>query len=144
MTATSPGPGTLVLLRHGESEWNKANLFTGWVDVPLSDKGRAEAARRLGYRLRLVKAGLRQSLQPFVRRGDFFHRHGNPRVFYKGYMLHREISRATLGAVGCDKHRAHQPDRPAPARSTSSRSTRRATAVSTTPATCASGPSSRR
>jgi 2,3-bisphosphoglycerate-dependent phosphoglycerate mutase len=37
--------GTLVLLRHGESEWNKANLFTGWVDVPLSDKGREEAAR---------------------------------------------------------------------------------------------------
>ena len=31
--------------RHGESDWNKANLFTGWVDVPLSDKGRAEAAR---------------------------------------------------------------------------------------------------
>ncbi len=37
--------GTLILLRHGESEWNKANLFTGWVDVPLSDKGRAEATR---------------------------------------------------------------------------------------------------
>jgi 2,3-bisphosphoglycerate-dependent phosphoglycerate mutase len=37
--------GTLVLLRHGESEWNRANLFTGWVDVPLSDKGRAEATR---------------------------------------------------------------------------------------------------
>jgi 2,3-bisphosphoglycerate-dependent phosphoglycerate mutase len=37
--------GTLVLLRHGESEWNQANLFTGWVDVPLTDKGRAEAAR---------------------------------------------------------------------------------------------------
>lgn len=35
---------TLVLLRHGESEWNAKNLFTGWVDVPLSDKGRAEAA----------------------------------------------------------------------------------------------------
>jgi 2,3-bisphosphoglycerate-dependent phosphoglycerate mutase len=34
-----------VLLRHGESEWNKANLFTGWVDVPLSEKGRAEATR---------------------------------------------------------------------------------------------------
>lgn len=34
---------TLVLLRHGESEWNAKNLFTGWVDVPLSDKGRAEA-----------------------------------------------------------------------------------------------------
>ncbi|MCZ2816847.1 phosphoglyceromutase [Modestobacter sp. VKM Ac-2984] len=37
--------GTLILLRHGESEWNKANLFTGWVDVELSEKGRAEAAR---------------------------------------------------------------------------------------------------
>jgi len=36
---------TLVLLRHGESEWNAKNLFTGWVDVDLSDKGRAEAVR---------------------------------------------------------------------------------------------------
>jgi len=36
---------TLVLLRHGESEWNAKNLFTGWVDVALSDKGRAEATR---------------------------------------------------------------------------------------------------
>ncbi|MDR1295392.1 MAG: 2,3-bisphosphoglycerate-dependent phosphoglycerate mutase, partial [Bifidobacteriaceae bacterium] len=36
---------TLVLLRHGESEWNAKNLFTGWVDVPLSEKGRVEAAR---------------------------------------------------------------------------------------------------
>jgi 2,3-bisphosphoglycerate-dependent phosphoglycerate mutase len=35
---------TLVLLRHGESEWNAKNLFTGWVDVPLSEKGRDEAA----------------------------------------------------------------------------------------------------
>lgn len=34
---------TLVLLRHGESEWNQKNLFTGWVDVPLSEKGRGEA-----------------------------------------------------------------------------------------------------
>ncbi|MGZ4752556.1 MAG: 2,3-bisphosphoglycerate-dependent phosphoglycerate mutase, partial [Oryzihumus sp.] len=34
---------TLVLLRHGESVWNAKNLFTGWVDVDLSDKGRAEA-----------------------------------------------------------------------------------------------------
>ena len=33
----------LVLLRHGESEWNKLNLFTGWTDVDLSDKGREEA-----------------------------------------------------------------------------------------------------
>ena len=36
--------GTLVILRHGESTWNKANLFTGWHDVPLSEKGLAEAA----------------------------------------------------------------------------------------------------
>ena len=35
---------TLVLLRHGESDWNAKNLFTGWVDVPLSEKGRTEAA----------------------------------------------------------------------------------------------------
>ena len=36
---------TLVLLRHGESEWNAKGLFTGWVDVGLSGKGAAEAAR---------------------------------------------------------------------------------------------------
>ncbi len=35
---------TLVLLRHGESVWNKENRFTGWTDVDLSDKGREEAA----------------------------------------------------------------------------------------------------
>ena len=35
----------LVLLRHGQSEWNARNLFTGWVDVGLTDKGRIEAAR---------------------------------------------------------------------------------------------------
>ena len=37
--------GTLILLRHGESEWNAKNLFTGWVDVGLSAKGEAEARR---------------------------------------------------------------------------------------------------
>ena len=36
---------THVLLRHGESEWNAKNLFTGWVDVPLSEKGVEEAKR---------------------------------------------------------------------------------------------------
>ncbi|WP_446225438.1 phosphoglyceromutase [Nocardia sp. IBHARD005] len=36
---------TLVLLRHGESEWNALNLFTGWVDVQLTDKGIAEGKR---------------------------------------------------------------------------------------------------
>nr|WP_294957069.1 2,3-diphosphoglycerate-dependent phosphoglycerate mutase [uncultured Fibrobacter sp.] len=34
----------LVLVRHGESEWNKKNLFTGWMDVDLSEKGHEEAA----------------------------------------------------------------------------------------------------
>ena len=45
--AGRPGetPSTLVLLRHGESEWNALNLFTGWVDVDLTDKGAAEARR---------------------------------------------------------------------------------------------------
>ena len=33
----------LVLVRHGESEWNKLNLFTGWHDVDLSEKGHEEA-----------------------------------------------------------------------------------------------------
>ena len=36
---------TLILLRHGQSEWNLANLFTGWVDVGLTPKGEAEAVR---------------------------------------------------------------------------------------------------
>ena len=35
----------LILLRHGESQWNALNLFTGWVDVDLSDKGIHEAVR---------------------------------------------------------------------------------------------------
>ena len=33
----------LVLLRHGESTWNRENRFTGWTDVPLSEKGVREA-----------------------------------------------------------------------------------------------------
>ena len=37
--------GTLVLLRHGESDWNQKNLFTGWVDVDLTAKGVTEAVR---------------------------------------------------------------------------------------------------
>ncbi len=36
---------TLILLRHGQSEWNAKNLFTGWVDVPLSAEGLSEAVR---------------------------------------------------------------------------------------------------
>src|SRR5260221_7930568 len=41
----------LVLLRHGESTWNRENLFTGWTDVDLSDRGREEA-REAGRLLR--------------------------------------------------------------------------------------------
>ena len=36
---------TLILLRHGNSDWNQKNLFTGWVDVRLSEQGEAEAKR---------------------------------------------------------------------------------------------------
>ncbi|HUR28063.1 MAG TPA: 2,3-diphosphoglycerate-dependent phosphoglycerate mutase [Planctomycetota bacterium] len=46
---------TLILLRHGESTWNKENRFTGWVDVPLSERGEIEA-RSAGERIR--QAGL--------------------------------------------------------------------------------------
>ena len=42
--ASSIAPGHLVLLRHGQSQWNLDNRFTGWVDVDLTDQGRAEAA----------------------------------------------------------------------------------------------------
>ncbi|WP_380791012.1 phosphoglyceromutase [Streptomyces albidoflavus] len=38
-------PYKLILLRHGESEWNAKNLFTGWVDVNLTEKGEKEAVR---------------------------------------------------------------------------------------------------
>jgi 2,3-bisphosphoglycerate-dependent phosphoglycerate mutase len=47
----------LILTRHGQSLWNAANKFTGWVDVPLSERGRAEATiascklRDQGYRI---------------------------------------------------------------------------------------------
>ncbi|GAA5032911.1 phosphoglyceromutase [Microbacterium fluvii] len=38
-------PYTLILLRHGQSEWNQSNQFTGWVDVRLTDLGKSEAQR---------------------------------------------------------------------------------------------------
>jgi 2,3-bisphosphoglycerate-dependent phosphoglycerate mutase len=47
---------TLVLVRHGESQWNLENRFTGWVDVPLSPKG-IEEARQAGRKLK--KEGIR-------------------------------------------------------------------------------------
>ncbi|UCR88770.1 phosphoglyceromutase [Mycetocola spongiae] len=49
-------PYTLILLRHGNSDWNQKNLFTGWVDVRLSDQG-VEEARRAGQLL--TDSGLR-------------------------------------------------------------------------------------
>lgn len=53
---TPAGESILVLIRHGESEWNKANRFTGWKDVGLTEEGMAEAhragamLRETGYR----------------------------------------------------------------------------------------------
>src|ERR1700744_5956667 len=45
LAAMGNAVATLVLLRHGESEWNASNQFTGWGDVALTDKGRGEAVR---------------------------------------------------------------------------------------------------
>ena len=45
----------IVLIRHGESEWNKLNLFTGWMDVELSEQGVLEA-KQAGQKL--AQAGL--------------------------------------------------------------------------------------
>ena len=50
---------TLIILRHGNSTWNQENLFTGWVDVELSDQGRAEAKRAGDL---LVASGLKPEL----------------------------------------------------------------------------------
>src|SRR5262245_50141056 len=74
--------GTLVLLRHGESEWNAKNLFTGWVDVDLSAKGEDEA-RRGGELLREV--GLL------------------PDVVHTSVLL-RAIRTAELSLRACDRH----------------------------------------
>ena len=74
-------PYTLVLLRHGESEWNAKNLFTGWVDVALTEKGRAEAAR--GGEL-MADAGYL------------------PEVLHTS-LLRRAIVTAQLALVSCDR-----------------------------------------
>ena len=46
----------LVLVRHGESEWNKLNLFTGWTDVDLSEKGHEEAKQAAQQFAEMVSA----------------------------------------------------------------------------------------
>ena len=73
---------TLILLRHGESEWNALNLFTGWVDVRLSTKGEAEAAR--GGKL-LAERGLL------------------PDVVHTSLLL-RAIHTSQLALDACDRH----------------------------------------
>jgi 2,3-bisphosphoglycerate-dependent phosphoglycerate mutase len=76
------GDATLVLLRHGESEWNALNLFTGWVDVDLTEKGRAEA----------------------VRGGQLMVEHGLlPDVLYTS-VLRRAINTANLALDEADRH----------------------------------------
>jgi 2,3-bisphosphoglycerate-dependent phosphoglycerate mutase len=73
--------GTLVLLRHGESEWNAQNLFTGWVDVDLTARGEAEAARG----------------------GTLLARHGLlPDVVHTS-LLRRAIRTAELALAACDR-----------------------------------------
>ena len=73
---------TLVLLRHGESDWNAKNLFTGWVDVPLTEKGEGEA-RRGGEQL--LEAGVL------------------PDVVHTS-LLRRAISTAGLALDAADRH----------------------------------------
>src|SRR2546425_11507388 len=84
---------TLILLRHGESDWNEKNLFTGWVDVDLTEKGRAEAVRAG----ELIKALDRQ-----------------PDVLYTS-LLRRPINTANLALGIADRHgipvaRGRRPD----------------------------------
>lgn len=73
---------TLILLRHGESEWNALNLFTGWVDVNLSAKGEVEANR--GGEL-LKSAGVL------------------PDVLHTS-LLRRAIRTAQIALDACDRH----------------------------------------
>jgi 2,3-bisphosphoglycerate-dependent phosphoglycerate mutase len=73
---------TLVLLRHGESDWNAKNLFTGWVDVPLTEKGEAEA----------VRGGT------LLREADLL-----PDVVHTS-LLRRAINTATLALDTADRH----------------------------------------
>lgn len=74
--------GTLILLRHGESEWNASNQFTGWVDVRLTEKGEAEG-KRAGQLL--AEAGVL------------------PDLLYTS-LLRRAISTANIALDAADRH----------------------------------------
>lgn len=74
--------GKLILLRHGQSEWNASNQFTGWVDVNLTEQGEAEAKR--GGEL-LVEAGVL------------------PSVVYTS-LLRRAIRTANIALNAADRH----------------------------------------
>ena len=74
--------GKLILLRHGESEWNAKNLFTGWVDVRLSERGEQEARRG----------------------GELLQEHNVlPDVLYTS-LLRRAIHTAHIALDACDRH----------------------------------------
>ena len=55
--------GTLVIVRHGESTWNQQNLFTGWHDVELSEKGVAEASARTEQAESLLDRQIRAAIE---------------------------------------------------------------------------------
>lgn len=73
--------GKIILLRHGQSEWNLENRFTGWTDVDLTDKGREEA-RAAG--LKIKEAGL------------------EPRYYFTSY-LKRAIHTLQIAAEAMDR-----------------------------------------
>ena len=58
-----PPVGQLVLIRHGQSDWNQKNLFTGWTDVDLTAQGREEA-RLAGRTLTDAGSSERPTLPP--------------------------------------------------------------------------------
>ena len=62
MRPMSDATSTLVLLRHGESEWNAKHLFTGWVDVDLTVVTHARSERKL----------VRFKMEPSLKRQDEF------------------------------------------------------------------------
>ena len=71
-TASSTNaPYTLILLRHGESVWNAQNLFTGWVDVDLTDKGRGPGSSPTSFTPRSYSERSRLRNWPWPPATDF-------------------------------------------------------------------------